>query len=412
MATIFHHGGGVGINFSKLRAKDSPLTSGGCSSGVLSFMEIFDAVTNSVKQGGFRRGALMGILNFEHAEIIDFIRSKLKDKLTNFNISILISDKFMEKVVSGESIELKNPQNDEIWNRVSAKDLFDLIAFSAWNSGDPGMLFYDRINKDNKYFPKLKIKCTNPCAEVPLMDYGACCLGSINISKFVKGNKFNFTDFSKYIELGARALLNMNAIAWYPLPQITRTMKEYNPIGLGIMGFADTLIKLGIYYDSEDTLNFIDEIAKQYIEITNKIAKDSFYRRIIAPTGSLSLLADCSSGIEPIFDTSFERHLTIGVIEETRDLYKSKFVRIAHDVLPEWHLKVLAKWQEKCDGGVSKTINMPYTASVEDVKNIYLQAWKMGVKGITIFRDGSKSGVLVRKENIKRMKCSDESCTL
>jgi ribonucleoside-diphosphate reductase alpha chain len=374
-------------------------------------MEIFDAVTNSVKQGGFRRGALMGILNFEHAEIENFIRSKLKDKLTNFNISIMISDKFMESIEKGEIIDLKNPLNDEVWNKTNAKDLFDLICFSAHTSGDPGMLFYDRINKDNKFFPKIKIKATNPCGEVPLPEYGACCLGSVNLSKFIKNGKFDHKEYAKHIELATRALLNMNAISWYPLPQITKTMKELNPVGVGIMGFADALIKLGIIYDSDDTLKFIEEISKPYIEITDKIAKDSFYKRIIAPTGSLSILADCSSSIEPIFDTTFERHLTVGVMEETRDIYKSKYVRTAHQISPEWHLKIQAKWQEKLDGACSKTINLPNNASVEDVKKIYMQAWKMGVKGVTVFRDGCKEGVL-KKTPQTRGKCSDESCHL
>jgi len=412
MATIFHYGGGVGINFSKLRPNGALLASGGSSSGVISFMEIFDSVTNAVKQGGFRRGALMGILNFEHAEIIDFIRSKLKDKLTNFNISVMVSDKFMSQVEKDELIELKNPQDDSTWNKISAKDIFDLICFSAWNSGDPGILFYDRINKDNKLFPKVKIKASNPCGEVPLPEYGACCLGSINVSKFIRKGKFDEKEFSKYVELATRALLNMNAISWYPLPQITKTMKELNPIGVGIMGFADALIKMGIYYDSQEALDFIDRIAKPYIEITNKIAGDSFYKRIIAPTGSLSILADCSSGIEPIFETSFERHLTVGVIEETRDIYKSKYVRIAHEITPEWHLKIQAKWQEKLDGACSKTINLPVESSVDDIKAIYLQAWKLGVKGVTIFRNGSKEGVLRKKESIGKMKCEGDSCHL
>jgi ribonucleoside-diphosphate reductase alpha chain len=416
MALIFHYGGGVGINFSQLRAKDAPLSSGGTSSGVISFMEVFDSTTNAVKQGGFRRGALMGVLNFEHAEIMEFIRSKLKDKLTNFNISVMISDKFMEKVEKGDKIDLVNPQDNAIWNTVNAKDLFDLICFSAWNSGDPGMLFYDRINKDNKFFPKIKIKCTNPCGEVPLPPYGACCLGSLNLSKFVSGGKFQTNQFAKYVELATRALLNMNAISWYPLPQITKTMKELNPIGVGVMGFADALIKLGIYYDSQECLNFIDEISKPYIEITNKLAKDSFYRRIIAPTGSLSILADCSSSIEPIFEAAFERHLTVGVIEETRDIYKSKYAKTAHEITPEWHLRVQAKWQEKLDGACSKTINLPHNASVDDVKKIYIDAWKLGVKGITIFRDGSKGGVwkkIDKKENkLERGKCEGAECHL
>ena len=410
MAIIFHYGGGVGINFSPLRPKDSPLSTGGTSSGVVSFMDIFDSVTETVKQGGFRRGALMGILNYDHPEILEFIRSKLKDKLTNFNISILVTDEFMKKIEKNEKIDLVF--NKKSWNTIGAKDLFDLICFAAWNTGDPGLLFFDRINKDNPLYPKIKIDTTNPCSEVALPHYGACCLGSINISKFVKKNHFNFKKFGDYIKLATRALLNMNQISWYPLPQITRVMKELNPIGVGIMGFADALIKLGIYYDSEDALNFIDEISKPYIEITNKIAKNSFYKRIIAPPGSLSILADCSSGIEPVFERYFQRHLSVGVITETRDIYQSKYCKTAMEITPEWHLKVQAKWQEKLDGGLSKTINLPNTATVDDVKDIYTQAWKMGVKGITVFRDGCKEGVLKASGVKGRIKCDGESCHL
>jgi len=341
---------------------------------------------------------------------MEFVRSKLTGLLTNFNISVMVSDKFMAQIEKGEDIELKNPQDDKIWATINAKTIFDVICFSAWNSGDPGFLFYDRINQDNMLYPKVKIKCTNPCGEVPLPEYGACCLGSINISKFVKGSKFDFAEFGKSVEVATRALRNNNAISWYPLPAITRTMKELDPIGVGVMGFADTLIMLGINYDSKEALDFIDELSKPYKEITNSLAKKCFYKRIIAPTGSLSLLADCSSGIEPIFETTFERHLTVGVMEETRSIYKSKYVRTAHDVSPEWHLKVQAKWQEHLDGACSKTINLPNTASVDDVKQIYIDAWKMKVKGITVFRDGCKEGVL--KKVVTRSKCEGDTCTL
>jgi ribonucleoside-diphosphate reductase alpha chain len=411
MIIIFQNGGGVGMNFSELRPKNASLSRGGSSSGVVSFMSLFNTATEVVKQGGFRRGALMGVLNFEHAEIMEFIRSKLTNQLTNFNISVLVSDAFMEKVEKGEEIELKNPQDDKVWSTINAKTIFDVISFSAWNSGDPGFLFYDRINKDNKLFPKLKIKSTNPCGEVPLMNHGACCLGSINISNLVKSGKFNFKEFGTYVELAGRALRNNNAVSWYPLPAIVKTMKEHDPIGIGIMGFADALIKLGIYYDSEETLAFIDELGAIYKEVSDKIAKDCFWKRIIAPTGSLSILADCSSGIEPIFETSFERHLTIGVIEETRDIYKSKYVRTAHEISPEWHLKIQAQWQKWLDGSISKTVNMPNEASVDDVKKIYMAAWKMGCKGVTVFRDSCKDGVL-RKKQPPKGKCSDESCHL
>jgi ribonucleoside-diphosphate reductase alpha chain len=410
MMIISKAGGGTGMNFSKLRPQNSFITGGGSSSGVVSFMKLFDTAAEVVKQGGFRRGALMGILNFEHAEIIEFIRSKLSGHLTNFNISVMISDKFMQQVEKGEDIELKNPQDNSIYAKINAKTIFDVISFCAWNSGDPGILFYDRINKDNPLWPKVKIKATNPCGETPLPDYAACCLGSINMSRLVKYGKFDFESFAKYLELAVRALRNNNAIGYYPLPQITRIMKELDPIGIGIMGFADALIKMEILYDSDECLKFIDEIGKIYKEVTDKLAKNCFYKRIIAPTGSLSILADCSSGIEPIFETAFERHLTVGVIEETRELYRSKFVRVAHQISPEWHLKVQAQWQKWVDGSISKTVNLPGIASVDDVKNIYLQAWRLGCKGVTIFRDGSKDGVL--KKIPMRGKCEGESCSL
>ncbi len=412
MIIIFKNGGGVGMNFSKLRPKGAILSGGGTSSGVVSFMSLFNTATEVVKQGGFRRGALMGILNFEHAEIMEFIRSKLTGKLTNFNISILISDAFMEKVISGGDIDLWNPQDEKKWATINAKTIFDIICFSAWNSGDPGLLFYDRINKDNTLYPKIKIKATNPCGEVPLPDYGACCLGSINVSKFVKKDKFNFEQFEKTIEIATRALRNNNAISWYPLPQITKTMKELDPIGVGIMGLADTLIMLGINYDSEESLKFIDELGKIYKETTDLLASKCFWKRIIAPTGSLSILADCSSGIEPIYDVDFEKHLTVGVIQETRDIYKSKYVRTAHEISPEWHLKVQAQWQKWLDGSISKTVNLPNEASVDDVRNIYINAWKLKCKGITIFRDGSKEGVFKKNTKSERGKCDGESCTL
>lgn len=416
MIIVFKAGGGVGFNFSKLRPKDDLLSSGGTSSGVVSFMKLFDTATEVVKQGGFRRGALMGILNFEHAEILDFIRSKLTGQLTNFNISVLVSDVFMEKVEKGEDIELKNPKDNTTWTVMNAKTIFDVIAFSAWNSGDPGLLFYNRINKDNPLWPNKKIKATNPCGETPMLPNMACCLGSINISEFVKYGKFDFTQFERYLEIATRALRNMNAISHYPLPEITKAMKEYDPIGVGIMGFADCLLKLNIKYDSEETLKFIDELGKVYKEVTDKLAKNCFYKRIIAPTGSLSLLADCSSGIEPIYEASFERHLTVGVLEETRELYKSKFLRTAHQISPEWHLKIQAQWQKWLDGSISKTVNMPNYASVDDVKNVYMKAWKAGVKGITIFRSGCKDGVLksikINDRETRGIKCDGESCSL
>jgi ribonucleoside-diphosphate reductase alpha chain len=417
MAFIFKSGGGVGINFSPLRENGAKLSGGGTSSGVISFMKIFDHVVDTVKQGGVRRGALMGILNHDHAEVIDFIRVKLQGGLQNFNLSIMVSDEFMKMIETDKKIPLCSPSGQCV-ESVKAKDIFELICFTAWCNGDPAFLFYDRINKDNPFYPEVKIVACNPCAEVALPDYSACDLGSINLSKFIWKSEFNFDRFEEICKVAMRALSAMNKISTYPMPEIAEAMKKYNPVGVGIMGFADCLIKLGIKYDSKECLEFIDKVGEVYKRSTDEYDPDNFYfyRRIIAPTGSLSILADCSSGIEPVYDTTFERRLTVGVVEETRDFYKSEYVRTAHQVSPEWHVKVLAQWQKWVNGGVSKTVNLPHDASVDDIKTLYKMAWKLGVKGVTVYRDGSrgKDGqVLVSKTNKFSMgKCSDETCTL
>ena len=719
-ATIFHYGGGVGFNISKLRPIGAPLSAGGVSSGAISFLSLFDQLTEVVKQGGFRRGALMCVMDYNHPEIMKFISAKLTGKLTNFNISVLVDDDFMSKVNTEEYIELKF--NDVVYDRVKARNIFEQIVFCAHTSGDPGLLFYDRINKDNPLFPKVKIISTNPCVtgetpvltskgyfpieelvgkkvriwnglewssvtpfstgkneivrvhlsngvsldctpyhkfvvenksrtegkefvaadqleeghilpkfdlpvveggsnyesnaysqgfysgdgntgleksrvyskkfcciprlkgnvgklcngngekdirnwyhgkmnakdfvpindsveykldwlagicdsdgcvasnsiqissidkkfllnvrlmlttlgeettvslmkkkcikeikgkeysckdcyrlviahsqvmnlvglglnccrlklphtdcqraakrfirvvkvealnkaedtycftellehkgvfnglltgqcgEVPLPEWCSCNLGAVNLSKLVsKSGNFNFKKYRQILELGIRTLKNINAVGWYPFPQMTKMMKTLDPCGLGVFGFADALIKLGIIYGSQESLDFIDEIAKDYVSITNEIAKGSFYKRSQQPTGSLSIIADCSPGIEPVFERKFERHLTIGVIEEVRELYQSKYCKTAMEISPEEHLAVQAKFQSYIDAGVSKTVNLPYTASVETVKNIYYDAWAKDCKGITVFRQGCKEGVFVVS------KCSDGECYL
>jgi len=420
MARIFKDGGGVGINFSNLREKNAELSGGGSSSGTISFMTIFDNIVEVVKQGGYRRGALMGVLWYYHPEIFNFIKVKLEGKLQNFNLSIMVTDEFMQKVDDKENgvIDIISPKYGKI-KEVRAKDIFDIMAFTSWVNGDPALLFYNRINQDNPFYPDKPIVTTNPCSEVGLPPYGACCLGSINISKLVWKNTFNFDRFHDMCQVATRVLINMNKISHYPLPAIKKEMEAHSPLGVGIMGFADCLIKLGINYDSQECLDFIDKIGKVYTEATRSIDPETFhfYRRIIAPTGSLSILADCSSGIEPIYDVAFQRNLVVGKIEETRDLYKSQYCRTAYQVSPEWHVKVLAQWQKYADGGVSKTVNMPNNASVEDIKEVYKLAWKMGVKGITVYRDGSREEQVLYSRpstppKVYMGKCSDGTCTL
>ena len=393
MVRIFRGGGGVGINFSPLRQEGAPLSSRGESSGVLSFMEAFDKMVEIVKQGGVRRGALMGILNYRHPDIFDFIKIKQTGKLQNFNLSVLVDDAFMEHVENGYS------------------DIFDISCMNAWSHGDPGFLFFDRLNKDNPYYPDEILDTTNPCSEVSLPHNSACCLGSINISRFVFEDEFDFEAFRETCTSAMHILSSMNKKSNYPNDTIKYQMEKNDPVGVGIMGFADTLIMLGIKYDSQECLDFIDLLGIAYKEATDEDKEFHFYRRIIAPTGSLSILADCSSGIEPVYDATFKRNLTVGVVSETRELYKSKYLRTSHQVSPEWHVKVLAQWQKWVDGGVSKTVNMPKTCSVQDVRNVYLQAWKSGCKGITVYRDKSRKDQVLTS-TFKPNRCEGENCTL
>ena len=348
----------------------------------------------------------MGILNCNHPEVIDFIRAKLVGELSNFNISVMLSDNFMEKVENGGKVDLVHGAKK--FGSVKARDILDLVSFCSWCCGDPGVLFLDRINRDNPFRDRFVIDTTNPCSEVALPAYGACCLGSLNLSKYVSKNKFEFEKFERDCWAAVRMLRNMNYLSWYPLPQIAETMREFFPIGVGVMGFADVLIKLGIRYDSEECVSFVKDLGIAYKAGTEEIGKGCFYKRVIAPTGSLSILAGCSSGIEPVFAPVVERTLSpdLGVLVEEKELYRSEFARFAHQVSPEWHLRVQAAWQEQVDGGVSKTINMPYETGVDQVKQIYLDAWKAGVKGVTVFRSGCKEGTL------RELKCDGESCQL
>lgn len=407
MTMMFKYGAGVGANYSKLRSKDEKLSTGGSSSGVISLMNVIDSLTDYVKQGGYRRGANMSILNFNHPEIIEFCNSKLKGGLTNMNLSVMVTDTFMEKIETEDSFQLVDPASGVNHGKIKYRDLFDIIAFCAWSCGCPGLLFFDRINKDNKFYPKMVIDTTNPCSESPIPTNSLCCLGSINLSNLVEKGEFKFDQFEIILEVATETLLNMNKIGWYPFDFMKEAMSKWNPIGVGLMGFADALIKMEVYYDSQACLEFIDSLGKVYKDVTSNIAPDSFYQRIIAPTGSLSILADCSSGIEPVYSEIFDRDLTVGKIEETRDIYKSRYTRVAHSIEPEWHLKVQAKFQEYVDGGISKTINLPRSASIRDIKNIFRKAWKYGVKGVTVYRDQSKD-----KQVLYAKGCDGESCYL
>jgi len=474
-------GGGTGFSFARLRPKgDVVKKTNGVASGALSFMQLFDKMTDVVKQGGTRRGANMGILPYWHPEIEEFITLKSKPGvMENFNLSVAIDDKFMKAVEANEDIELLNPRTKEVVSKLNAKKLFNKLVESAWATGDPGIIFIERINNTNSNpTPHIgEIEATNPCGEQPLLGWEACNLGSINLSKFVEGEimkgKINWDRLEKTVYNAVRFLDNVIEINNYPLPEIEQMAKSNRKIGLGVMGWAETCVKLGVRYDSEEGIKKAKEVMKfvqeKAFEASEKLAqergcfynwkgsiydKDSRYfrgksgylrnasRTTIAPTGTISIAAGLQgSGIEPFFAIAYVRY-TAKALEaikngktpdlkdsfyEINPLFKSiaeeynyfgltkeelwkkidenhKAVRgidaipkkiqdifpTAHDVTYEYHIKAQAAFQEYVDNAVSKTINMPNSAKVEDVKNSYFLSYKLGCKGITVYRDGCK----------------------
>jgi ribonucleoside-diphosphate reductase alpha chain len=467
-ALIHKSGGGTGFSFSRLRpTSDRVGSTGGIASGPVSFMRAFDVTTDVIKQGGMRRGANMAILNVEHPDILKFITAKEdSEALTNFNLSVAVTDKFMKAVAKDTNYNLVNPRTAEVTDKLNAKEVFDKIVDMAWRTGDPGIVFIDEINRHNPT-PRLgKIESTNPCGEQPLLPYESCNLGSINLSKIVahKDNQpcVDYDNLSQTVKLAVRFLDNVIEVNQFPLSEITEMTKTTRKIGLGVMGFADMLIQLGIPYDSEQGLVIAEEIAHFISEEADKASsklaqergvfpafQESIYdvpdgprfrnasRTTIAPTGSLSIIANCSSGIEPLFALSYVRHILEGEefievnpyfeeaakkggfyspdlmkqlaegkrlkdIEEVPEDIRRLFVT-AHDISPEWHVKMQAAFQKSTDSAVSKTVNFPHEATPEDVAKVYMLAYEEGLKGITIYRDRSRdSQVLTVGEGVKK----------
>jgi ribonucleoside-diphosphate reductase alpha chain len=464
MAIIHQSGGGTGFSFSRLRGKGAMVRSTtGVASGPVSFMKLYDASTDAVKQGGTRRGANMGILRVDHPDIMDFVTCKEDlTQIVNFNISVGVTRKFMEAVKAKSTYDLVDPSSNKVVGQLDANMVWDKMILGAWRTGEPGVFFIDEANRYNPVPHLGSYEATNPCGEQPLLSYDVCNLGSVNVGHYVRDGQMDWESFKDDIHLSTHFLDNIIDVNKYPLPEIDALAKRIRRIGLGVMGFADALIRLGIAYDSPEgvefgrrVMEFLDVQGKKESErLANErgpfpewarsifgpdetCARDENGQRIrpmqllrncnvttVAPTGTISIIAGCSSGLEPLFAVAFMRNQAGVMMPDVNEDFvaiakkegwysdelmeriaksgtvafaevPAKWQRVfatANVIVPEWHMRMQAAFQQHCDSAISKTTNFAHTASVEDVRKIYEMAYAMNCKGVTVYRDGSRDG--------------------